>query len=246
MTARFQAGREGLHRRDRGWRSVRAAPVVVEHVGERSRESVDHQVRPEQCTAGRHDRFRDRREKRWPKHSDRRDGHRYPARRAAARRGIGRLAGAPGAACRVAGSAITCTIPSLPAGSVVRIELDVRVAAGAGSTGRQPDECRLRDGRDNSASWSVAVRTSKPRASRANASGATRLSITKRALVTGTVKPVRVYRYRVVVRNTGQRTAVGVVVCDAPSRKLVFVSAPGATFRKGRACWSVMPVTLMW
>ena len=69
--------------------------------------------------------------------------------------------------------------------------------------------------------------------------GTPRLSLAKRALVTGPVRPGGSFRYRLTVTNTGTQTAVGVVVCDVLSRQLVFVSVPGASFSRGRACWSL-------
>jgi uncharacterized repeat protein (TIGR01451 family) len=61
----------------------------------------------------------------------------------------------------------------------------------------------------------------------------------KIALVRGPVKPGQEYRYRITVTNTGKAAAIDVTVCDVPSRQLVFVSAPEAVYRNGRACWTI-------
>jgi uncharacterized repeat protein (TIGR01451 family) len=49
----------------------------------------------------------------------------------------------------------------------------------------------------------------------------------------------RTVTYRIVVHNTGRGAARDVVVCDVPSDTLAFVSAPGATFVRGQACWRI-------
>ena len=41
------------------------------------------------------------------------------------------------------------------------------------------------------------------------------------------------------LRNPGNVAASNVVLCDRPSPHAVFVSAPGAVFRNGRACWTI-------
>jgi uncharacterized repeat protein (TIGR01451 family) len=150
--------------------------------------------------------------------------------------------GALDASCDASSSTIKCTIASLETGDRVEITIGARVAAGAVSAVNQASVVSTTsdpDGSDNAASWSVGVASATPSAKPAKPTGPTRLSVRKIARIKGTVKPGQVYRYSIVVKNIGTRTAVGVTVCDVPPKQLVFVSAPGATFSKGRACWHI-------
>jgi uncharacterized repeat protein (TIGR01451 family) len=45
--------------------------------------------------------------------------------------------------------------------------------------------------------------------------------------------------FTLTVRNTGGHAATDVEVCDAPGARQAFRRTPGATMRRGRACWSV-------
>jgi uncharacterized repeat protein (TIGR01451 family) len=55
----------------------------------------------------------------------------------------------------------------------------------------------------------------------------------------GALRPGQTFRYQITVKNTGKVTALNVKVCESPSSKLVYASAPGAKFAKGEACWKI-------
>jgi uncharacterized repeat protein (TIGR01451 family) len=50
-------------------------------------------------------------------------------------------------------------------------------------------------------------------------------------------------QFTITIRARGQGTARNVQVCDALPPGLVFVRAPGATFRGGRACWRIKRIS---
>jgi hypothetical protein len=55
-------------------------------------------------------------------------------------------------------------------------------------------------------------------------------------------------KFTIRFKVTGKAAAVNVKVCDKLPAAMVFVSAPGATFQKGQACWlrkSVKPGTTL-
>jgi uncharacterized repeat protein (TIGR01451 family) len=149
-----------------------------------------------------------------------------------------------GGACSVSGSTTTCTIPSLTSGGRLDITVRATVTASGGSVVNQASAVSATsdpDGRDNAASWAVAVRAQSGPPPKPKPAPRTRttLALEKVALVHGQVKPGQTYRYRITVTNTGKVAALDVVVCDTPSRRIVFVAAPGATYSKGRACWKL-------
>ncbi len=159
------------------------------------------------------------------------------------------IAGAPGASCSISGTTIRCTIPSLPSGGRLEITLRATVSGAPGEIVNQASVIATTsdpDGRDNATSWTVTVEAVKPApkpdpkpSAKPRAPGKTDLALNKVALVKNHVKPGQTFRYRIKVTNTGKNTARDVVVCDVPSRQLVFVAAPGATFSNGRACWKI-------
>jgi uncharacterized repeat protein (TIGR01451 family) len=52
------------------------------------------------------------------------------------------------------------------------------------------------------------------------------------------VKPGGVVRFSIRWKNTGKVAAKNVVICDKLPSGLTFSSAPGATFKSGKACWT--------
>ncbi|MFN0154747.1 MAG: isopeptide-forming domain-containing fimbrial protein [Gaiella sp.] len=152
-----------------------------------------------------------------------------------------------GGSCTISGNTVTCTLASLAAGATVEITLRATVTGSSGTVINQASVVSSTsdpDGRDNATSWEVKITpksgtSPKPKPKPKPRPAKTTLGLKKIALVSGPVKPGQTYRYRITVTNTGKNTALDVVVCDVPSRKLVFVSAPGASFSKGRACWKI-------
>jgi uncharacterized repeat protein (TIGR01451 family) len=65
----------------------------------------------------------------------------------------------------------------------------------------------------------------------------TTISLTKTASV-AVVKPGGTVRFTIHWKNTGKNAARNVVICDKLPSGLTFSSAPGATFKSGKACWS--------
>ena len=65
----------------------------------------------------------------------------------------------------------------------------------------------------------------------------TTVSLKKNASV-AVVKPGATVRFTIGWKNTGKDAAKNVEICDKLPSGLTFSSAPGATFKSGKACWS--------
>jgi uncharacterized repeat protein (TIGR01451 family) len=65
----------------------------------------------------------------------------------------------------------------------------------------------------------------------------TTISLTKRA-ASPTVKAGGTMAFTIVWKNTGKAKAKNVVICDDLPNQMTFVSAKGATFKNGKACWT--------
>jgi uncharacterized repeat protein (TIGR01451 family) len=65
----------------------------------------------------------------------------------------------------------------------------------------------------------------------------TTVSLTKRA-ASPTVKAGGTVSFTIVWKNTGKAKAKNVVICDDLPNQMTFVSAKGATFKNGKACWT--------
>ncbi len=68
------------------------------------------------------------------------------------------------------------------------------------------------------------------------AASKTTISLSKRAS-SPTVKAGGTVGFTIVWKNTGKATAKNVVICDDLPNQLTFVSAKGAAFKNGKACW---------
>ena len=141
-----------------------------------------------------------------------------------------------GSACVVTGSVITCSLGSLASGSVVHIAWTATVSASAPagplavhgavqSPTTDPDP-------DNNTSR-VTVVVARPPVVR----GSPKLSVTSTADRTQ-VLPGGVVQISYVVSNGGT-SATGAIVCVPAPANATFVSAPGAVFRRGSACWTI-------
>jgi uncharacterized repeat protein (TIGR01451 family) len=146
--------------------------------------------------------------------------------------------GAPaGSACVVAGSSFTCRLGTVASGAAVQISWQTNankqaapgayvVRANAGSTSTDSDPA------NNSSSWTIHIQK-KPRPP-----GTPRLGVRITAPQKA-VQPGDEVRITVTVSNSGTATAKDVVLCVPPPGHAAFVSAPGAVFRRGSACWSI-------
>jgi uncharacterized repeat protein (TIGR01451 family) len=65
----------------------------------------------------------------------------------------------------------------------------------------------------------------------------TTISLSKRA-ASPTVKAGGTVAFTIVWKNTGKATAKNVVICDDLPNQMTFVSAKGAAFKNGKACWT--------
>jgi uncharacterized repeat protein (TIGR01451 family) len=65
----------------------------------------------------------------------------------------------------------------------------------------------------------------------------TTISLTKRAS-SPTVKAGGTVSFTITWKNTGKATAKNVVICDDLPNQLTFVTAKGAAFKNGKACWT--------
>jgi uncharacterized repeat protein (TIGR01451 family) len=64
----------------------------------------------------------------------------------------------------------------------------------------------------------------------------TTISLSKRA-ASPSVKAGGTVAFTIVWKNTGKATAKNVVICDDLPNQMTFVSAKGAAFKNGKACW---------
>jgi uncharacterized repeat protein (TIGR01451 family) len=149
--------------------------------------------------------------------------------------------GAPaGAACTAAGRVITCQLGTLTRGSSVRITWIAAVAASAHArsyvvrsqvASATPDPLL----QNNPSAWTIRV-VRQPRDANPPE---LQVSITT---TPGAVHPGGEIRATVLARNVGSTVATGLFVCMPPPKGMAFVSAPGAMFRNGSACWPIAVV----
>ena len=72
---------------------------------------------------------------------------------------------------------------------------------------------------------------------RTGGASSTTVALTKHAAKASVVAGREVV-FTIKLRNTGKSNLLSLRVCDVLPGTMTFVSAPGATFSKGRACWS--------
>ena len=72
---------------------------------------------------------------------------------------------------------------------------------------------------------------------RTGGASSTTVALTKHA-AKATVVAGREVVFTIRLRNTGKSNLLNLRVCDVLPGTMTFVSAPGATFSKGQACWS--------
>lgn len=143
-----------------------------------------------------------------------------------------------GAACSVAGGVITCQLGVLSSGSTAQIRWQAVVAASTsvgayviGSNATSPVSDPVPG--NNPSTWLLRVMraSARPPASPT-------LSVSARDN-RKTVRPGGEVQTTILVRNAGPGVANRVLVCTPAPASSSFVSAPGAFFRRGRACWSI-------
>ena len=83
----------------------------------------------------------------------------------------------------------------------------------------------------------TACKTTPPPVVPAGGPSNTTISLTKTASV-AVVKPGGTVHFTIHWKNTGKNAAKNVVVCDKLPSGLTFSSAPGASFKSGKACWT--------
>jgi uncharacterized repeat protein (TIGR01451 family) len=148
--------------------------------------------------------------------------------------------GAPaGAACVVVNPVITCQLGALPSGAGARITWQATVAAStsvgaylvrAEATSPVTDPVPA----NNPSAWTIQVaRSSVPRP---RLEPELKLSATNDRT---TVRPGGEVKTTVILRNVGAGAATGVLLCLRTPTGASFVSASGAVFRRGAACWSI-------
>jgi uncharacterized repeat protein (TIGR01451 family) len=138
--------------------------------------------------------------------------------------------------CNAPGGVVTCDLGSIASGASASVAIVVRATGPAASvpientanvTANEPEQ---RTG-DNTAAAGLGVSAAPAAAARA------RLSLVKRASRTR-VRAGQTVTFRLTLRNHGPNAALDVEVCDPLPAGLLFVRAPGATFRGGRVCWT--------
>ena len=142
--------------------------------------------------------------------------------------------------CAVAGSTLTCQLGGLAVGRTAVIDVRVTTAAGqagqslknsARVSGREPDP----DQGNNASGATTGVAT--PTIQSAEVTPGTVVSLQKHASAASARPGDRVV-FSLLWRNTGPATARQVRICDRLPAGMTFLSAPGATYRGGQACWS--------
>ena len=151
-----------------------------------------------------------------------------------------RLDGAPtGATCAVTGLLIRCTLGLVPNGQVIVIRLDARLGpptanvwiVQASVAGSASDPVSS----NNAASHTIRTRAKSQTAGRSS----TIHHVLRKVALTRRVRPGDPARFRITVRNAGTVAGRNLLVCDLPPRTTTLVSAPGATLRRGQACWRI-------
>jgi uncharacterized repeat protein (TIGR01451 family) len=148
------------------------------------------------------------------------------------------IGGAPArGACTVTGRVITCGLGSLAPASAVQITWRAVVAASpttgsyvvrSNATSPVVDPVPA----NNPSAWTIRV--TRPRLDPGEPK--LEVSATNNRV---TVRPGGEVRTTVLVRNVRSGVATGVRACVPPPAEAAFVSAKGATFRQGSACWSI-------
>ena len=149
--------------------------------------------------------------------------------------------GVSGVSCRVSGSTIQCTLPSLAVGATLTVTFTAQIANGVAAVVDAATVAAATTDpimSNNASSASVSVTPAQPSTQQATTLSVKNVAKLKPAYK-GTLRPGQSYQYRVTVKNTGLYTAYGVLVCEVPSQQLAYVSASRATFSKGRACWTI-------
>lgn len=147
-----------------------------------------------------------------------------------------------GGSCTLNAPLLTCSLGTIEVGGTRQITLaDARASGGSFAVGASAvSSVSDPQTANNAASWQVGgpqpvyittPTTAPPRPP-------TRLLLSKRASPTVVAQGGRV-QYVLRLRNAGDAAATDVLLCDRPSPHAVFVSAPGAVFRNGRACWTI-------
>jgi uncharacterized repeat protein (TIGR01451 family) len=139
--------------------------------------------------------------------------------------------------CVVAGQSITCQLGALASGSSVQVVWKGTVAASAGAGAvvvRSDATSPVVDPVPANNPSASTIRITRPPSRQPSP----RLTLT----VTNdrsTVRPGGEVRTTVVVKSVGRGAATRVVACVPVPANSSFVSAPGAFFRQGRACWTI-------
>jgi uncharacterized repeat protein (TIGR01451 family)/fimbrial isopeptide formation D2 family protein len=157
--------------------------------------------------------------------------------------------------CGASGQAVSCALGALAPGATASVQVVGRVATSlAGTTiqntatvqGNEPDP----DAANNSSTASTAVDTAPGASAAGNgaagggsaAGGPARRAVLRLRKTTTRRAPLETgatVTYRIRLVNTSTGVARSVTVCDRLPAPLVFVSARGARFRSGQACWSI-------
>ncbi len=148
--------------------------------------------------------------------------------------------GAPaGAACSVDGGVITCQLGVLASGSTARIAWQA-VVAGSANAGAYVVQSNATSPvtdpvpANNAATWTILIARFSPPLPPAKPRLAVNATNDRK-----TVRPGGEVETTIVVRNAGPGVAHRTLVCTPVPEASSFVSARGAFFRQGRACWSI-------
>jgi large repetitive protein len=151
-------------------------------------------------------------------------------------------------ACSAQGSSVSCALGTIANGAAARVQIVGLIDASlAGTTlvntatvgGAEPDPATADN--TSTASSSVGAPITGGAAGEGGAASTPRamLAIVKTTSRTTPVAPRQTVTYRIRVRTTATTAATSVTVCDHLPPGLTYVSAPGAHFRSGNACWSI-------
>jgi uncharacterized repeat protein (TIGR01451 family) len=134
------------------------------------------------------------------------------------------------AACGLAGTTVTCALGDLAKGQSVSVTVVAGIPVGT------PQGTKRNVATVSSTTPDTNLANNHDDASVAITEPPSRLKVVKSA-EPGSVAPGGTVVFSLTLTVPSDVDAKGVDLCDTLPADLVFVSAPGATFSKGRACW---------
>ena len=151
-------------------------------------------------------------------------------------------------ACSAQGPSISCALGTIASGAAAQVQIVGRIDASlAGTTlvntatvgGAEPDPVTADNTSTASSIVGAPITGGAAGGGGAAATPRATIAVEKTTSRTKPVEPGQKVTYRIRVRTTSSVAALDVTVCDHLPAGLTYVSAHGAHFRSGNACWSI-------